>query len=113
MKYISLILFTFLIGFDGYAQEESRKEIVRSIWKKIRNCHKEKTKETILEIKDFLNSKGYKVETEGELNTSFKKGITEYYKSQGLPHLLPENVFEIDTKKINDKFCECISRVIE
>ena len=52
MKYIFLILFTFLVSFDGFSQEES---------KELNDCDKEKTKETILEIKDFLKSRGYEV----------------------------------------------------
>ena len=105
MKYIFLILFTFLVSFDGFSQEDS---------KEIKDCDKEKTTKTILAIKDFLNSKGYEVQTDGDLTVSLKKEITCYYIDQGFPiHTLPENAFEIDTQKINEEYRRCISTIKE
>lgn len=79
---------------------------------KLADCMKLREKLTVLEVRDFLNEKGYEVETDGELNSSVKKGIVEFSKDNGLGmHTVQHDantVFEINELAINEQFCSCV-----
>jgi len=78
----------------------------------VKRCLAERDQDLIFEVTNFLNERGYKVESNCEMTTSLKAGIVNYYKDSGIPScLLTEGlyeIFEIDKEAMENRYCECI-----